>query len=557
MSERTYPREDPNWQGFYDSLTHIQSESLRRSVADQMVRTSWWATVTSAPSPGQPAEEDAGTIERGEEPQANNSPGTLRYNSGDGSPEAQEEERAQAAYDAATSPEGSTQPAPTPSPNQDGPEEVQRSGTSSATAAEAAAPPPAPPPETTETRPEETNRTATDPTATGDTIKGPTMEANTAAPASALPETVERDEFLDSITEDPPPLYSELSEVERANLNKEIAGRSPGPDRLEESSIERNALAAQKSRDDFAAKEAKAEADAQELISKDETSAAEFALKEAAAQDRLAKILDPTLITKENERKERKALEEEKRKKRQDLIDKAQEEVDAAERKNSGRAARKYIPTYYSGTQAQIFFGDILIDEVNYFQYATVTNRTPIYGYASEEFDLVARGNKIIQGSFSINFVEANYLQIISQAMQESISFKEKGLGTRLPADVDLDSDLNSTLRNNSELNGSSFLGRQAVNQVKDIGNTEFRAYAKSLGLNRLKTDGTIDTMGNKFENIPKFDIYMVLGDYTDPDADHTVRIIRDVYLIGQGQTVAANGEPIAETYSFIGKYIE
>lgn len=66
---------------------------------------------------------------------------------------------------------------------------------------------------------------------------------------------------------------------------------------------------------------------------------------------------------------------------------------------------------YYSSVDAELFFGDIYIGEITDIVWQVSQNTLPLYGYNSYCFDDVALGTRIIQGQFSINFTEANYLE--------------------------------------------------------------------------------------------------------------------------------------------------
>jgi len=240
-----------------------------------------------------------------------------------------------------------------------------------------------------------------------------------------------------------------------------------------------------------------------------------------------------------------------------------QEEVERL----SKRAAAAYVPQYYSGTQAQIYFDDVLVDEIVQIQYATATNKMPIYGYASELFDTVASGNLLVQGSFVINFIEAGYLAIIAAAMLER-KFGANAIGRRSERRwVDakrrgaLNSRLEVTTRPTSILTPGSYLSNQAINQVRGLGNKEFRELARELNINKLSKSnqysGTPEGYASRFDLMAPFDIYLVLGDYTDPNADHTVRKLKNVHLTGQSQTIISSGEPVGEVYNFIARTIE
>lgn len=235
----------------------------------------------------------------------------------------------------------------------------------------------------------------------------------------------------------------------------------------------------------------------------------------------------------------------------------ALEKTKAASNKASKNRTDRYTPQYYSGAQAQIYFGDILIDEIVQFQYTTATNKMPIYGYASELFDTVASGNLLVQGSFVINFVEAGYLAIIAAAIADR-SFGGKAIGrrSRQISRSDTGEVLSETLRETSILTPGSYLGNQALNQVRGLGNKEFRALARELNVNKIGKDNKFSHT-TRFDLMAPFDIYAIFGDYTDPNADHTVRKLKNVYLTGQGQTITVSGEPVGEQYSFICRTIE
>ena len=66
---------------------------------------------------------------------------------------------------------------------------------------------------------------------------------------------------------------------------------------------------------------------------------------------------------------------------------------------------------YFSGADVKIYFGDIWVDEITSLAYQLGEEVLPIYGYNSYTFDTVARGKRLIQGSFAINFTSVGYLQ--------------------------------------------------------------------------------------------------------------------------------------------------
>lgn len=75
---------------------------------------------------------------------------------------------------------------------------------------------------------------------------------------------------------------------------------------------------------------------------------------------------------------------------------------------------------YYSALDGELYFGNIFVDEVTNISWQMSQQALPIYGYNSYTFDDMAVGNRIIQGQFSINFTEENFLM----KLQSSGSFQ-------------------------------------------------------------------------------------------------------------------------------------
>ena len=82
---------------------------------------------------------------------------------------------------------------------------------------------------------------------------------------------------------------------------------------------------------------------------------------------------------------------------------------------------------YYCGTNARVFFGDIWVDDIVTIQYNIKQDKEPIYGYASQTFDAVARGVILAQGSFTIAFKEMGYLNLIQGVLEAQIAKAKSG----------------------------------------------------------------------------------------------------------------------------------
>lgn len=251
---------------------------------------------------------------------------------------------------------------------------------------------------------------------------------------------------------------------------------------------------------------------------------------------------------------------------------KAEAEKEAAIKKSQ---IRPWQIQYYSGVQCQIFFEDILVDEIVNIQFSTITNRSPIYGYASQLFDTVANGNLIVQGSFSVNFVEAGYLAILGMAMQNP-SYGQNAFGRRSrvvaskePTTENItqmsysgDGSASSVPSSLNFSKANSFVVKQAVRNIQGLGNEELRALAKDAKINKLLQDTSFSlpnqingvTSPTRFDKLPPFDIYGVFGDYMNEQADHTVRCLKHVCLTGHSQSISVSGENILDQFSFVAR---
>lgn len=82
-----------------------------------------------------------------------------------------------------------------------------------------------------------------------------------------------------------------------------------------------------------------------------------------------------------------------------------------------------YLKRYYSMIDAEIFFGNEYVEDIATIDWTINQNTIPLYGYNSYTYDEIARGNRIITGSFTINFSSPNYLfDILKTAKEDSIT---------------------------------------------------------------------------------------------------------------------------------------
>lgn len=65
---------------------------------------------------------------------------------------------------------------------------------------------------------------------------------------------------------------------------------------------------------------------------------------------------------------------------------------------------------YFSSCDAEIFFGDVFVNDIAYIDFTLNQATMMLYGYNSYVFDEIAKGARMIQGKFMVNFTRSAYL---------------------------------------------------------------------------------------------------------------------------------------------------
>lgn len=172
---------------------------------------------------------------------------------------------------------------------------------------------------------------------------------------------------------------------------------------------------------------------------------------------------------------------------------------------------------YFSGTDAEIYFGDIFIDEVVGIQFAVQQNVMPLFGYNSYVFDDIAVGTRMVQGSFTINFTKSSFLFEILETLKTV---------------------LNSTTQSVS---------------AEDEGTSNTLATSNNNGLNS-NNPGAISSRAPLWGR--SFDLVMSYGNarQANPVANSTMLMLSNVVITSCQQQLNASGEPVYESYTFIGR---
>lgn len=85
-------------------------------------------------------------------------------------------------------------------------------------------------------------------------------------------------------------------------------------------------------------------------------------------------------------------------------------QADLYTRPNTRVEYQLFSNDYFTGSDVSLYLGDIWIDDIVDFEFSMTEQIMPVFGYASYTADAFVRGNRIIQGSFTINFKSVGYI---------------------------------------------------------------------------------------------------------------------------------------------------
>lgn len=232
---------------------------------------------------------------------------------------------------------------------------------------------------------------------------------------------------------------------------------------------------------------------------------------------------------------------------------------------------------FYSGSQITVWFGNIMIDDINSIQWQYSQNKKPIYGYGSQQFDAVAKGTIIIQGEFVVNFRQRGYISMVldeiksiygnidnSEAWPEvkrliGLHLKQGTFGPTTSEEL-------INIGNSSDFAEIAQMYETTIWGVSEKG-TLGGAFGAGLG---------IEDKGSLIDNIPPPDVqqsnilpdgFNILVTYGNPNhtavktlnehMQSTVKSIVGVHLVGEAQSIQVGGQPCMEQYSFIARGID
>lgn len=213
---------------------------------------------------------------------------------------------------------------------------------------------------------------------------------------------------------------------------------------------------------------------------------------------------------------------------------------------------------YFSNADVKVYFGDIWVDDITSIGFTLQEEVMPIYGYNSYTFDTVARGKRIVQGQFSMNFTSVGFLHQVVENANAIFYALESGekKGIIKPAYYETMT-LSEILQK---------LGKESFEQIADeyeqaiwgssTDTEEMLNYANmpyfrqdSLGLDIRIQYGAIEESTGYIQN----KMYES-GRKERPNL--TVDVLNGVQLMGMSKQISTQdqGAPIQEIYSFMAR---
>ena len=235
---------------------------------------------------------------------------------------------------------------------------------------------------------------------------------------------------------------------------------------------------------------------------------------------------------------------------------------------------------YFSGSQVFIYIGDTWVDEVTSLQYETRQNKVPLYGYASQLFDMTAAGQVLVQGSFTINFKEQGYLlAVLNRYMSLHGVYNQVPVTLSPSSDspTDASSKKAPKLRDQTTyqtierlLSGQASYDEKYSDYLNLAGSVNYDVTTpQSTAFNDLCSAFESQVWGSPNQDqgdnserradnnrLDDFDIYVVFGNYQTAEANHTVQKISGVRILSQSKIVQIDGRPVQEQYDFIARTV-
>lgn len=238
---------------------------------------------------------------------------------------------------------------------------------------------------------------------------------------------------------------------------------------------------------------------------------------------------------------------------------------------NTSTEYQRFKSEYFTGADIRIYFGDIWVDEITSLQFTLQEQVAPIFGYASYTWDKVARGNRYIQGSFSINFKESYYLHSVMNTLSSRMRTESGSTGfatSQWKEGVDIEHLINQSGGTEFDSIADEFEkslwgagNNKSINKATKLRGKDTYFYPEHRGKNDDKGNPTYDSeISQKVLAEHGFNIIIGYGPMNETGgmkAAESVHSLIGVQLTGVSQIIGGDGQPIQEQYTFIAKDLD
>jgi hypothetical protein len=241
---------------------------------------------------------------------------------------------------------------------------------------------------------------------------------------------------------------------------------------------------------------------------------------------------------------------------------------------NRALSIDRFDSYYFSGENANVYLNGLYLSETVNIQWQLTNNTLPLYGYHSYEFNHMAPGTRIVQGSLTINYTEPLYIIKLIQSLSGDTGSdlsrsdqdmrKQKGVAPGTIANNILTASSEDIYRSVSDKSGKGF-NREALRNLKEVNKERFGWVSVSKQEENTFTEnkplykpvnGGINikvTFGQSDKEVSRED-----SSYRSDAKLNDINSITliDVNLTGEGSLVDDSGKPVQEMYSFLAKKI-
>jgi hypothetical protein len=125
----------------------------------------------------------------------------------------------------------------------------------------------------------------------------------------------------------------------------------------------------------------------------------------------------------------------------------------------------EFHQTYWSGLDAQVFAGDVFLDELITLQWRLDEVVAPLFSYASYTYDSVMHGARRVSGSFMINFKRQGYLYELLEQWDKKVP-----IPNRAPRDWTRDEAFRLARHGHATVEDLTAMAGQAGFPVRNLG---------------------------------------------------------------------------------------